>query len=278
MTCGSGLDVPDMFPSIKSAGRRFAFLHGVLRGEFPSFIGTIKALRLPAARLAALRLLRLAIPRLHSRFRSPTVECAARAWSWSPGVSGRETAEERAGSPKFLGNLDSSVCHVPNRRRRDCLRQTIAAQQRGPWSSQGKGSHDWDFRRSIAWPSDSLRAPSASLVGFAGPVARRHARLASSCWSGSPGRGSHPRGSDERFQITSHPPFPALLGANDASTVGSPAPSPLGRMVAITGDVKPSTHLAYRLNFGFRIEEHVLRVPAVGEIELNPFRTEMYIE
>jgi hypothetical protein len=29
-------------------------------------------------------------------------------------------------------------------------------QQRGPWSSQGKGSHVWDFRRSIAWPSDSL--------------------------------------------------------------------------------------------------------------------------
>ena len=28
--------------------------------------------------------------------------------------------------------------------------------QRGPWSSQGKGSHDWVFRRSIAWPSDSL--------------------------------------------------------------------------------------------------------------------------
>jgi len=29
-------------------------------------------------------------------------------------------------------------------------------QQRGPWSSQGKGSHDWVFRRSIAWLSDSL--------------------------------------------------------------------------------------------------------------------------
>ena len=29
-------------------------------------------------------------------------------------------------------------------------------QQRGPWSSKGKGSHDWVFRRSIAWPSDSL--------------------------------------------------------------------------------------------------------------------------
>ncbi len=29
-------------------------------------------------------------------------------------------------------------------------------QQRGPWSSTGRGSHDWVFRRSIAWLSDSL--------------------------------------------------------------------------------------------------------------------------
>ena len=43
------LDVFDMFPSIESAGRRFAFLHWVLRGEFPSFNGTIKALRHPTA-------------------------------------------------------------------------------------------------------------------------------------------------------------------------------------------------------------------------------------
>ena len=71
MTCGSGLDVPDMFPSIESAGRRFAFLHRVLQGEFPCFDGTIKALRLPAARPAAqyqsaLGFLRLAVPRFHS--------------------------------------------------------------------------------------------------------------------------------------------------------------------------------------------------------------------
>jgi hypothetical protein len=50
----------------------------------------------------------------------------------------------------------SSVCHVPNRRRQDCLHQTNKVQQRGPWSSKGKGSHDWVFRRSIAWLSDSL--------------------------------------------------------------------------------------------------------------------------
>ena len=56
------LDVFNMFPSIESAGRRFAFLHRVLRGEFPCFNGTIKALRLPAAHPAALRFLRLAVP------------------------------------------------------------------------------------------------------------------------------------------------------------------------------------------------------------------------
>ena len=60
------LDVFNMLPSIESAGRRFAFLHWVLQGEFPSFNSTIKALRLPATHLAALRFLRLAIPRLHS--------------------------------------------------------------------------------------------------------------------------------------------------------------------------------------------------------------------
>jgi len=51
-----------MFPSTESANRRFAFLHRVLRSEFPCFIGTIKALRLPAAHPAALRCLRLAVP------------------------------------------------------------------------------------------------------------------------------------------------------------------------------------------------------------------------
>ena len=35
---------------------------------------------------------------------------------------------------------------------------------------------------------------------FAVSVTRSHARLASRCWSGSPGRAFHPQGSDERFQ------------------------------------------------------------------------------
>ena len=39
------LDVFGMFPSIESVGRRFAFLHRVLRGEFPCFNSTAKELQ-----------------------------------------------------------------------------------------------------------------------------------------------------------------------------------------------------------------------------------------
>jgi hypothetical protein len=39
------LDVFGMFPSVESAGRRFAFLHWVLQGEFPSFNSTAKELQ-----------------------------------------------------------------------------------------------------------------------------------------------------------------------------------------------------------------------------------------
>ena len=85
---------------------------------------------------AALRCLRLAVPRFHSLFRSPADECTAEAWSWSPGISSRDFAEETTGPPKFLGNLNCPFAHVPIRRRQDCLHQTITVQQRGPWSSK----------------------------------------------------------------------------------------------------------------------------------------------
>ena len=62
------LDVFNMFPSVESAGRRFASLDRVLRGEFPCFNGTIKALRLPAAHPAALRFLSSTIARPVFRF------------------------------------------------------------------------------------------------------------------------------------------------------------------------------------------------------------------
>ncbi len=86
--------------------RRVAFLHGVHSRTFPRFTGTINTLRLPAARLAALRCLRLAIPRFHligsipdgPSDTSPSLELVTRYLR--PGFTGETT-----GSPSFLGNL-----------------------------------------------------------------------------------------------------------------------------------------------------------------------------
>src|SRR5262249_7963674 len=78
-------------------------------------------------------------------FRSSADECAAEAWSWSPGSSGRDIAEETTGSPKFVGNPDCPFAHVPYRRRQDRWHQTLTVPRRGPWSSNGKGSCEGSF-------------------------------------------------------------------------------------------------------------------------------------
>ena len=87
-------------------------------------------------------------------------------------------------------------------------------QQRGPWSSKGKGSHDWVFRRSIAWLSDSLctlrNADYSNTTQHSLPVAGQ------ALLDGD----SHPQGSDERFQSCKLHLIPlsqALLGATDAT-------------------------------------------------------------
>ena len=139
------LDVFNMLPSIRSADRRFASLHWVLQGEFPSFRGNIKALRLPVAHLAALRSLRLAIPRSHSLVSLPGGRVHRRGLELVTRYPQPELFEETTGPPKFLGNLDRPFAHVPIRRRQDYLHQTIAMQQRGPWSSKGRGSHEGSF-------------------------------------------------------------------------------------------------------------------------------------
>src|SRR5262249_273815 len=128
-----GLDVPHLFPAPRSAGRRLASLHRVLRGEFPCFAGTIKALRLPAARPAALRCLRLAVPR------RALVRFAPRRTSAPPGPGVGDPvapagifAEETTGSPKFPGNPDCPFA-VFSRRRQDRGHQTGTVPRRGPW-------------------------------------------------------------------------------------------------------------------------------------------------
>jgi hypothetical protein len=83
---------------------------GSSRVEFPGFSGTIKALRLPAAPPAALRFLRLAVPRDHARFAPAAAACR----DIGPGVvrpvsPAGKASVETTGSPKFLGNPDSRL-------------------------------------------------------------------------------------------------------------------------------------------------------------------------
>ena len=139
------LDVLHLFPPLGSAGWRFASLPRVLRGEFPCFDGTTKALRLPAARPAALRCLRLAVPP------RPPVLFAPRRTSALPGPGVGDPvapagicAEETAGSPKFLGDPDCPFA-LFSRRRQDRWHQTSTAQRHGPWYGKSRGSHERSF-------------------------------------------------------------------------------------------------------------------------------------
>jgi len=88
-------------------------------------------------------------------FRSPTDECTAEAWSWSPGNSGRVRAEETTGPRKFLENLDCPFAHVQS-----TPAGLLAPDHYGAaaWPSvfQQRRLPRKVFRRSIAWLSDSL--------------------------------------------------------------------------------------------------------------------------
>ena len=89
-------------------------------------------------------------------FRSLADECAAKAGSWSPGISCREFAEERTGFSQVPGEPQLPVCTCSNPTPAGLRAPDHTVPQRGPWSSKDRGSHEWVFRRSIAWLPDSL--------------------------------------------------------------------------------------------------------------------------
>src|SRR5262249_37207163 len=96
-------------------------------------------------------------------FRSPADECAAGAWSWSPGNSSRDYRGGDDRISQVPGEPRLSVCHV----------QSTPAGLRAP---DQYGAAAWPlvcekqrlprkvFRRSIAWRSDSL--PTLRRVGY----------------------------------------------------------------------------------------------------------------
>ena len=118
---------------------------GSLRVKFPGSIGNIKALRLPVARPAVFRFLRLAVPRSHSLDFAPRRASAPPR----PGVdhpvspAGNLRGDDRIS--QVPGESPLSVCTCSCRRRQDCSHQTITVPQRGPWTPRCKGSHERSF-------------------------------------------------------------------------------------------------------------------------------------
>ena len=87
--------------------------------------------------------------------RSSADECAAEAWSWSPGSSSREFAEETTGSPKFLGNPNCPFAHVQSTPA-GLLAPDHCGVAAWPLVCEQQRLPRKVFRRSIAWLSDWL--------------------------------------------------------------------------------------------------------------------------
>ena len=133
-----------------------------------------------------------------------------RAWSWSPGISGRDFFRGDNRISQVPGEPRLSICHVL-RLRQDRWSQTV--QDRG--MAPGKGTPKAPARNRLS----KLDGMAFGLAVYASQrrLPGRHARLASRCGSGSPGRAFHPQGSAERFPECYpyiFPPFPSLPGAN----------------------------------------------------------------
>ena len=162
--------------------------------EFPGFLGTIKALRLPAVPPAALRCLRLAVPRERTALFVPPDAAAPNV---GPGVghpvspSGL-TSVETTGSLKFLGNPNFRL-HMFLDPGRPLRPRPLRSAHMAPHRKNGKASSFSKISRlDIAWLSVS--PPTFHSIGYPPP-----ARLASRCWSDSPARAFHPLGSYKRF-------------------------------------------------------------------------------
>ena len=190
----SNFDAFIVFPKNDSIIRRLAFLPWLQRSEVRQLQRYYQDAMTPCRLPAALRFLRLAIPRLHSlsslldgRVRRQGLELVIRYLQ----PEFRRGAKQ--GSPKFLGTLnDPFAMFQTDAGRTACIRPYSAA----AWPLVIK-------RQRL--PRLGLSTLNSMAFGFAMYASRcellqHHATLASSRWSGSTGRGSHPQGSDERFQ------------------------------------------------------------------------------
>ena len=156
---------------------------GSPRVEFPGFNGTIRALRLPAVRPAALRFLRLAVPPWHARFAPTGVACDAGDQGFLLFLLRLPLAGiqvETTGPLTFLGNPDCALALLfdPGRLVRT---RPLRCNDAAPAMSTTKAPALWLSRLNHTASALAVYAPQDGLL-------HHHARLASGHWPSSTGR------------------------------------------------------------------------------------------
>lgn len=113
------LEVFSMFPSVESAGRRFASLHRVRGASSPA--STVLSKRYDFLAPVPPHFVAFVWRCLsgHSLFSLRGRRVGRRGLELVPGISSREVAEETTGSHKFLGNPNCPFAMF-QRRRQDC--------------------------------------------------------------------------------------------------------------------------------------------------------------
>jgi hypothetical protein len=175
--------------------RRLAFLHWLQLGAVRQLHRYYQDAMTPCRHPAALRFLRLAVPRMHSllslsggRVRRQSRELVTRYLQ--PGI--------RRGANRVLPSSWGTTIARLHMFQSDAGRTACTR----PYSAAA-----WPLliqrQRLPRWGLSTLNSMASGLAVYASPseLPQLDARLASSCWSGSTGRAFHPQGSDERFQI-----------------------------------------------------------------------------
>jgi hypothetical protein len=160
---GSKFKASDVVPGPGSNIRHplsvFPFLHRVLRDQFPGFISTMRVLRLPAAHPAALRCLRLAVPRWHSlqfaprRPSAPPRPGVGHPVSPAGNLRGDDRISQVPGEPQL------SVCTCSHPTPAGLLAPDHYSAAAWPLVSHEQRLPRKVFRSSIAWLPDSLSTP-----------------------------------------------------------------------------------------------------------------------
>jgi len=182
-----------VFPKNGSMTRRLAFLHWLQRGEVRQLQRYYQDAMTPCRLPVALRFLRLTVPRFHSL-------CSL--------LGGRVS---RQGLELVTRYLQPGFRRGANRVLPSSWRTIVRLHMFQ--SDSGRTARTRPLRcSSMALGISKAKAPTKGLsklnsmaFGLAvyaswSELPQYHAKLASSCWSGSTERDSHPQGSDERFQ------------------------------------------------------------------------------